>query len=77
MHRMPITLTAKPHTFDNDGVCIHCGLDGAEWSHWRRNTWEGRAAEDVHQPECTVLDDAQRQRNVTIARRYGAFDTDY
>lgn len=40
------------HEFDEDAVCIHCGFDGAEWSHWKHNTWEGKAS-DAKQPLCT------------------------
>lgn len=31
------------HDWDEDGCCRHCGFDGAEWHHWRHNTYEGRA----------------------------------
>lgn len=24
------------HELDDDGVCIHCGFDGAEWWHLER-----------------------------------------
>lgn len=40
------------HEFDDDACCIHCGFDGAEWSHWKKNTHEGRAS-DEKQPLCT------------------------
>jgi hypothetical protein len=39
------------HEFDDDAVCIHCNFDGAEWSHWKRNTYEGRAS-DAKAPLC-------------------------
>jgi hypothetical protein len=41
------------HEFDDDAVCIHCGFDGAEWHHWKHNTWEGKAKPDARQPRCT------------------------
>lgn len=40
------------HEFDEDACCIHCGFDGAEWHHWKHNTWEGRAQPDARQPKC-------------------------
>lgn len=33
-----------PHEWDEGGVCIHCGFDGAEHWHWANSTYEGRAA---------------------------------
>ena len=44
-------LTHRPHEFDDDACCIHCGFDGAEWAHWKRNTYEGKAS-DARQPLC-------------------------
>lgn len=41
------------HEFDHDAICIHCGFDGAEWWHWKHNTYEGRAS-DAKQPACTM-----------------------
>lgn len=40
-----------PHEWDDDAVCIHCGFDGAEWAHWKKNTYEGRAS-DAKMPPC-------------------------
>lgn len=57
------------HDFDDDACCIHCGFDGAEWHHWRHNTWEGRAQPEARQPECTVYDVATRERNIADFRR--------
>ena len=31
------------HEYDDDGCCIHCGFDGAEWYWWKTSTYEGRA----------------------------------
>ena len=45
------TVVRKGHRFDDDAVCIHCGFDGAEWWHWKRNTYEGRASE-LSEPDC-------------------------
>jgi len=39
------------HIYDDDACCTRCGFDGAEWSHWKRNTWEGRAS-DARMPLC-------------------------
>ena len=54
---MSYTTVYKPlqHEWDDDGCCIHCGFDGAEWSWWKRNTYEGRAS-DAKQPACKTLD---------------------
>lgn len=42
----------KVHQYDEDGCCIHCGFDGAEWHWWKTSTYEGRADEDAKAPEC-------------------------
>lgn len=47
------TSTDRRHEYDDDGCCIHCGFDGAEWWHWKRNTYEGQGS-DLEQPECTA-----------------------
>ena len=41
------------HEFDEDACCVHCGFDGAEWHHWKYNTYEGRASESVKRLCCT------------------------
>lgn len=38
------TLTFS-HEYDEDAVCTVCGFDGAEHAHWRKSTYEGRAAD--------------------------------
>ncbi len=40
------------HEWDEDACCIHCGFDGAEWWHWKRNTYEGRANTEAKPPLC-------------------------
>jgi hypothetical protein len=40
----------KAHKIDDDAVCTRCGWDGAEWHHWKHNTWEGRASDKVEPP---------------------------
>ena len=40
------------HDFDAEGVCALCGFDGAEWWHWRHQTYEGRAQPEAKQPPC-------------------------
>lgn len=40
------------HEYDEDAVCIHCGFDGAEWSHWKNYTYEGKASSWVKTPLC-------------------------
>jgi hypothetical protein len=49
----PFYLAAKgQHSWDEDSVCIKCGFDGAEWYHWKHNTYEGVASKEK-QPLCT------------------------
>jgi hypothetical protein len=50
VHDDPGTLIA-PHDYDDDAVCVICGFDAAEWSHWKRNTYEGKAS-SVKTPLC-------------------------
>ena len=45
----------KPHQFDDDAVCTVCGFDGAEWQHWKTQTYEGRALagpDGMKMPQC-------------------------
>lgn len=51
-------IESKPHKWDDDGCCIYCGLDGAEWRWWRYSTYEGRAMQ-TPQPLC-LQDEADR-----------------
>jgi len=46
-------MSIAKHEWNEDAVCRHCGFDGAEFWHWKHNTYEGRAS-DMTQPECTV-----------------------
>lgn len=39
------------HDYDEDGICRHCGFDGAEWHWWRYNTHEGKAMQ-TPPPKC-------------------------
>lgn len=41
------------HEWDDDGCCVHCGFDGAEYWWWRRDTYEGRAMA-TEMPKCKV-----------------------
>lgn len=41
----------KHHDWDEDGCCYHCGFDGAEWHHWKTQTYEGRALAGVDSGE--------------------------
>jgi hypothetical protein len=49
--KTPASVTYR-HEFDEDACCIKCGFDGAEWAHWKRNTYEGKASNEK-QPLCT------------------------
>lgn len=40
------------HEFDDDGCCVHCNFDGAEWHWWKHSTYEGRAQPEARQPLC-------------------------
>ena len=42
----------RDHEWDDDGCCIHCGFDGAEWHWWRHSTYEGRAQPEAKRPPC-------------------------
>lgn len=42
---------ALQHEWDDDGCCLHCGFDGAEWAWWK-TTYEGKARPDVRMPSC-------------------------
>ena len=43
------------HDLDDDGVCVRCGWDGAEWHWWRYNTYEGMSLK-TPAPECRNLE---------------------
>lgn len=40
------------HEWDDDGCCIRCGFDGAEWWHWKHMTYEGKAQPQARMPRC-------------------------
>ena len=42
----------RHHEWDDDGCCIHCGFDGAEWHWWKHDTYEGRAQPEMKMPRC-------------------------
>ena len=44
--------TVRHHEWDDDGCCVHCGFDGAEWHWWKHSTYEGRAQPEARQPLC-------------------------
>lgn len=48
----PLEPTVRHHDWDDDGCCIHCGFDGAEWHWWKHSTYEGRAHPEARQPLC-------------------------
>lgn len=41
---LPRPAAPATHRFDDDGVCTRCGFDGAEWHHWKTQTYEGRSS---------------------------------
>ena len=43
------------HSFDEDAIC-RSGFDGAEWHHWRWDTWEGRDSQS-RPPICKTEDE--------------------
>lgn len=47
-----MTKTVRHHEWDDDGCCIHCGFDGAEWHWWKHSTYEGRAHPEARMPRC-------------------------
>ena len=40
------------HEYDEDGCCVKCGFDGAEWHWWRYHTYEGKAHPEAKPPLC-------------------------
>lgn len=51
--RCPDTQVQRSHhEWDDDGCCIHCGFDGAEWHWWKHSTYEGRAQPEARMPLC-------------------------
>lgn len=48
-------MATPAHDFDEDGVCTRCGLDGAEWVWWKRDTYEGKANPDAKMPLCVQI----------------------
>lgn len=44
------------HEWDDDGCCVHCGFDGAEWEWWKKETYEGRAQPEAEMPPCVERD---------------------
>lgn len=41
------------HEFDDDGCCIHCGFDGAEWHHLKQHMHPDDVCSQERQPRCT------------------------
>lgn len=54
LREQPEPEPVKPtgHEWDDDAVCIHCGFDGAEWSHLKRYTHPDDANPEAKQPLC-------------------------
>lgn len=48
---LPAASAEPQHEWDDDGCCLHCGFDGAEWAWWK-TTYEGKARPDVQMPRC-------------------------
>lgn len=65
-------MSTHPHVFDNDATCVCCGFDGAEHSHWRNYTHEGRALQ-TPAPLCITSEYVRKQR-IDAAKRQGLFD---
>lgn len=51
------------HEWDDDGCCVHCGYDGAEYVWWRRHTYEGLALKTPMPPCRKALDAPQSPAN--------------
>jgi len=52
------------HEYDNDASCIYCGFDGAEYHHWRYNTYEGLAMK-IPAPLCITPNEKETIMNST------------
>jgi len=53
------------HEFDDDAVCVHCGFDGAEFSHLRQ---QGHVSREDY-PLCTRTHTAPKPMNVLDVQR--------
>ncbi len=67
--------TINQHIFDQDGTCLICGFDGAEFHHWKTSTYEGKASPEVKQPECKTI--SQKEWNTYKDRQDLEEDFDY
>lgn len=71
-------MNAAPlHDFDDDGCCVHCNFDGAEFHWWKHSTYEGRAQPDARQPHCTEHDAGRRAANVQRYRSAQLFEAEW
>ncbi len=50
--------TVNQHIYDEDGTCVICGFDGAEFHWWKNSTYEGKASPEVKAPICKDKDSA-------------------
>lgn len=41
------------HEYDEDGVCVICGFDGAEWVHYRASQHPDDRDPNERTPQCT------------------------
>ena len=53
---------SEGHYYDNDGVCIYCGFDGAEHHHMVNHTYEGRSGAYDQVPLCGMVNEEYRKR---------------
>ena len=63
----PVERRVRRHEWDDDGCCVHCNFDGAEWHWWKHSTYEGRAQPDAKEPLCKERTETDGQ---LWARRY-------
>lgn len=47
------------HIYDLDGTCLICGFDGAEFSWWKKSTYEGLASPETKEPACKDLSEKE------------------
>lgn len=55
------TDSMKRHIYDEDGTCLICGFDGAEFHWWKHHTYEGKASQNVKEPDCISISYAKWQ----------------
>jgi hypothetical protein len=62
----PLEREVRHHEWDDDGCCLHCNFDGAEWHWWKNSTYEGRAQPYAKQPLCIERQETALERRAKL-----------